>query len=107
MEALAIDLIIGFSVDYVVHISNHYVESAYSDKFRRLQDSLTHMGVSIISGAFTSLSSTIPLFFAVIVFFSKIAALMLATIIFSIFFSMFMMASLILVFWTSRPLRRS
>lgn len=35
-ESITIVILIGFSVDYVVHLANHYVESSYSDKFKRM-----------------------------------------------------------------------
>ena len=69
----------------------------YSDRFSKLQDSLAHMGISIISGAITSLSSTVPLFFALTILFSKIATLMLSTICFAIFFAMWTTTSIILI----------
>ena len=48
---------------YVVGISNYYTHSFFEDKVRRLQDSITHMGVSIVCGALTSLLCSVPLFF--------------------------------------------
>lgn len=94
IEAIAIVIIIGFSVDYVVHLANHYVESVYKDKFRRMQDSLTGVGISIVSGAITTLGSSLPLFFALIVFFNKFAILMLSTILFSLYSAMVIFVSI-------------
>lgn len=34
-ESITVVILIGFSVDYVVHLANHYVESSYDDKFTR------------------------------------------------------------------------
>lgn len=34
-ESITIVILIGFSVDYVVHLANHYVESSYTDKYKR------------------------------------------------------------------------
>jgi len=31
-ESIAVVVLIGFSVDYVVHLANHYVESAFTDR---------------------------------------------------------------------------
>ena len=33
-ESIAVVILIGFSVDYVVHLANHYVESVFPDKYR-------------------------------------------------------------------------
>mmetsp|Transcript_19326 Transcript_19326/g.1710 ORF Transcript_19326/g.1710 Transcript_19326/m.1710 type:complete len:86 (-) Transcript_19326:445-702(-) len=35
-ESITIVILIGLSVDFVVHLANHYVESVYPDKFRRI-----------------------------------------------------------------------
>lgn len=35
-ESITIVILIGFSVDYVVHLANHYVESSYDDKYTRM-----------------------------------------------------------------------
>mmetsp|Transcript_8260 Transcript_8260/g.36931 ORF Transcript_8260/g.36931 Transcript_8260/m.36931 type:complete len:908 (-) Transcript_8260:526-3249(-) len=37
-ESVAVVLIVGFSVDYVVHIANAYVESANTKRYRRTRD---------------------------------------------------------------------
>lgn len=34
-ESVAIVILIGLSVDYVVHLANHYVECTYEDRFRK------------------------------------------------------------------------
>lgn len=35
-ESIAIVILIGMSVDYVVHLANHYVESMFPDKHRKM-----------------------------------------------------------------------
>ena len=64
-EAIAIVILIGFSMDYVLHLAGAYVESKRDDRLGRMQDALTTMGISITAGAVTTLLSGIPLFFAV------------------------------------------
>lgn len=36
IESITIVILIGFSVDYVVHLANHYVESSFSEKYKRI-----------------------------------------------------------------------
>jgi hypothetical protein len=55
IESIAIVVLIGFSVDYVVHLANHYVESIYEDRYRKMQEALKIIGTSIVSGGITSL----------------------------------------------------
>lgn len=88
VESIAVVILIGFSVDYVVHLANHYVESVYIDRFRRMQDALGGIGISIVSGAITTLGCGFFLFFAQIVFFQKFAVLITTTICFSLFFAL-------------------
>jgi len=88
VEGIAVIIIIGFSVDYVVHLANHYVESTYEDRFSRIQDALTAMGISILSGSITTILSVICLAFAAIIFFNKFAVLVTSTILFALYFSM-------------------
>ena len=93
-EAVAVVIIVGFSVDYVVHLANHYVESVYIDRYRRMKDALTGIGISIFSGAITTIASSIFLFLATIKFFESFAILVLATILFSLLFSLVLFSSI-------------
>lgn len=88
IESIAIVILIGFSVDYAVHLANHYVESVYDDRFRRMQDALGGIGISIFSGAITTLGSGFFLFFAIVMFFQQFAILITSTILFSLMFSL-------------------
>lgn len=36
-ESIAVVILIGFSVDYVVHLANHYVESLSQEKHERMK----------------------------------------------------------------------
>ena len=69
VEAIAMVVLIGLSVDYVVHLAIHYVGSVYPDRKRRTDESLKHLGMSILSGGITTLGSGLFLFFTVMVFF--------------------------------------
>jgi len=88
IESVAIVILIGFSVDYAVHLANHYVESVFEDRFRRMEEALSSMGISIFSGAVTTIGSGLALFFATLLFFQKFAVLIVSTIMFSLFFSL-------------------
>lgn len=87
LESIAIVILIGFSVDYAVHLANHYVESVFEDRFRRMQDALSGIGISIVSGAITTIGSGLFLFLATVVFFTKFAFLICGTILFSLLYS--------------------
>lgn len=42
--------VVGFSVDYTVHLSDAYLESESAKRADRVKDMLTHMGPSVLSG---------------------------------------------------------
>lgn len=48
-------MVIGFSVDYVVHLAAHYVHSAEMKRFNRTTEAVGEMGISIFSGAMTTI----------------------------------------------------
>ena len=68
-ESIAMVIIIGFSVDYVVHLAAHYVHCSEFSRYNKATDSISAMGVSIFSGAMTTLGSGIFLFGGKIIFF--------------------------------------
>eukprot|EP00452_MALV-II_sp_L67-6_P000005 gene5-49_t len=61
-ESIAVVIVIGFSVDYVVHLAAHYVHSPFNSREERATESVTAMGVSIFSGAITTMGSGVFLF---------------------------------------------
>ena len=68
-ESVAMVIIIGFSVDYVVHLAAHYVHCQEYSRYKRATDSISTMGVSIFSGAMTTLGSGVFLYGGKIIFF--------------------------------------
>jgi len=87
-ECVSIVIIIGFSVDYVVHLANAYLESTRNDRAGRLSFALLTMGISVCSGAVTTFSAGFFLVFPEIVFFYKMGLLIMTTVFNSIFWAM-------------------
>ena len=54
-EAIASVIVIGFSVDYCVHLANAYIESGAADRETRTRIALTTMGISVTAGAVTTI----------------------------------------------------
>ena len=100
-EAIAIVILIGFSMDYVLHLAGAYVESKRDDRLDRIQDALTTMGISITAGAVTTLLSGIPLFFAVITFFTKFGFFIFFTICVSFLWAILFFSSVMSAFGPS------
>ena len=87
-ESIASVVIIGFSVDYVVHLAAHYVHSSAYERYGRTTESISSMGVSIFSGGITTLGSGIFLFGAKILFFKKFAVIITATVVLSLSYAL-------------------
>ena len=97
-ETLCIVILIGFSVDYVVHLGNHYVESERPTRKERTDEALTHIGGSILSGAVTTLGSVFFLFFAQMSVFQKFGFVFTVTILLSLVFSLLFFTALCYTF---------
>jgi len=94
-ESVAVVIVIGFSVDYVVHLGHSYLESNLQDREKRLTMALLTMGISVTSGAITTALSGIPLMFSVFIFFYKMGLLIFFICIFALSWSLlFFMAFL-------------
>ena len=81
-------LVVGLAVDYVVHLAEGYSRSSHNDRLGRLHDTLEEVGISVLSGACTTMGSSIFLLAAVILFFSQFGIFMFSTISLSILYSL-------------------
>ncbi|KAK7504971.1 hypothetical protein BaRGS_00003999 [Batillaria attramentaria] len=89
LESLNLSLVVGLAVDYVVHLAEGYHVSPAPDRITRVRDMLEHVGISILSGALTTLGAALFMFAAVIVFFLQFGIFIFATIGFSLFYALF------------------
>ncbi|PVD32342.1 hypothetical protein C0Q70_07775 [Pomacea canaliculata] len=88
LESLNLSLVVGLSVDYVVHLAEGYHSSTATNRLDRTRDMLDHVGISILSGAITTLGAAVFMCGAVILFFMQFGIFMFATIGFSLFFAL-------------------
>lgn len=98
LESLNMVLVVGLSVDYCVHLAEGYARSVSKRRKDKVYESLTQVGVSVISGAFTTLGSSLFLVFAQILFFVQFSTFMFCTIGFSIFFSLGLFVTMLATF---------
>jgi len=100
-EAIAGIVVLGYSVDYVMHLAHFYCEAR--DIFSRddkAKFAIYNMGATILAGALSTGGSGVILFFCFFAFFYKMAIVITVTIIYALLFSLgFMMALL----WTIGP----
>mmetsp|Transcript_4461 Transcript_4461/g.9667 ORF Transcript_4461/g.9667 Transcript_4461/m.9667 type:complete len:1035 (+) Transcript_4461:67-3171(+) len=102
-EAIAGVIVLGYSVDYVVHLAHIYCEAAshgHSTRDDRAKYAIQNMGTTIFAGAITTGGSGLVMFFCFFAFFFKMAVLITVTIMFAFFFSLGFMMSLL---WTVGP----
>jgi len=80
-ESLAMMILTGFAVDYVVHLAHAYMESSSASRLERTHDALRDLGVSVFWGALTSVVASAVLANLQLQFFSKFGTFFLLTIV--------------------------
>lgn len=93
-ESVGVVVCVGFAVDYVVHLASHYNHSKYKDRNNRIKEALRELGISILSGSITTIGATVTLYICTLVMFTKFATFVVATIFFSIIYSLGFFAAL-------------
>ncbi|XP_045187392.2 uncharacterized protein LOC123545146 [Mercenaria mercenaria] len=94
LESLNMCMVVGLTVDYVVHLAEGYTLSLHKDRFSRVRDMLDEMAVSVFFGAITTLGASMFMFIAQLSFFLQFGIFMFSTIGFSLFFAMGMFVTL-------------
>lgn len=89
LESLNLTLIVGLAVDYVVHLAEGYMALEDEDRITRVKYTLGHVGISVFSGACTTLGASIFMLAAQILFFSQFGIFIFTTIAFSILYALF------------------
>lgn len=72
-ESIAAVIVIGFAVDFTVHLAHMYVASAAQDRMGRVADAARKMGVTVVMGAVTTLGAGCFLLACTLTFFTKFA----------------------------------
>lgn len=95
LESLNLTLVVGLAVDYVVHLAEGYVTCSQASRQDRVKHTLSHVGISVLSGACTTLGAAIFMFAAKILFFFQFGIFIFCTIGFSLFFAFFFFVTLL------------
>lgn len=88
LESLNLTLVVGLSVDYVVHLAQGYVEANEGKRLARVQTTLSHVGISVLSGACSTLGASVFMFGAKILFFFQFGIFIFSTVGFSLLFAL-------------------
>jgi len=89
--------VVGFSVDYAVHICHAYVESKAESREEKTREALRKMGISILGGAITTFGTGAILFATTLVFFQRFAWVISATITFALMWAMVFLPALLIL----------
>nr|XP_023657533.1 protein dispatched homolog 3-like [Paramormyrops kingsleyae] len=108
VEAISLSILVGSSVDYCLHLvegfllagetgsqaANHHMDASELRQHHTML-AVDHVGVAIVSSAVTTVISTVPLFFCVIVPFAKFGQIVAINTAASILFTLTVSAALL------------
>jgi predicted RND superfamily exporter protein len=91
VESLMGNLVVGFSVDYTIHLGHMFVaagrEHDLQNSLDRFSFAIRKMGGTVVGGAVTTLGAGLFMLPCQLVFFYKLGLLMVTTIFFSLIYS--------------------
>jgi len=96
IEAISITVLVGLSVDYTLHIADSYGHSLKRTRYGRAREALTHIGLSVVGGALTTVASACMLLFCTIEIFSKFGLIITVNTGFSILLTLFLFCPLLM-----------
>jgi hypothetical protein len=98
LEALVLVMVIGLSVDYVVHMADAYLEAPADDRLGRTKFMLAKMGMAVVNGGITTLGAAGFMCCTYITFFQKFGIVILATVFQSLATSLFFFSAMMALF---------
>ncbi|CAE7748382.1 Disp1 [Symbiodinium pilosum] len=96
-EAIIYVMVIGLSVDYVIHLGDAYLECPDESREERVQFMVTKMGVSVISGAISSAGAAVFMTFCQSLFLIKFGIVICFVISVSVVTSLIFFSALLLI----------
>ena len=81
-------MVVGLSVDYVVHLAEAYISSESPRRSDRVHHMLESIGLSVISGAITTIGAATFMLFAKIQFLFQFGIFIISTVGISLLFSL-------------------
>eukprot|EP00930_Biecheleria_cincta_P060269 TRINITY_DN4594_c0_g1_i1.p1 TRINITY_DN4594_c0_g1~~TRINITY_DN4594_c0_g1_i1.p1 ORF type:complete len:1110 (+),score=153.76 TRINITY_DN4594_c0_g1_i1:154-3483(+) len=89
---------VGMSVDYTLHILHAYNESSLQTRYLRTKEAVSHMGVTVFSGAITTLLAAAPMFGCTMTFFNMFGTFIFLIILYSILLALLLLLPILLLF---------
>jgi hypothetical protein len=94
LEALVLVMVIGLSVDYVVHMADSYLEAPFETRLERTKYMMQKMGLAVLNGATTTICAALFMCATYITFFQKFGIVILVTVLQSLVTSMFFFSAM-------------
>jgi predicted RND superfamily exporter protein len=88
LESINVCFVAGLAVDYIVHVVEAFSMSECKTKQDRTKDALARIGVSVLSGAVTTLGASFFMFFSGILFLMQFGTFIFCTVGFSLMFAL-------------------
>merc|ERR1712159_718638 len=98
LEALVLVMVIGLSVDYVVHMADAYLEAPAEDRLERTKFMLVRMGLAVVNGGITTIGAAGFMCACYITFFEKFGIVILATVFQSLVTALFFFSTMMALF---------
>merc|ERR1719217_1866755 len=98
LEALVLVMVIGLSVDYVVHMADAYLEAPAEDRLERTRFMLVRMGLAVVNGGVTTIGAAGFMCACYITFFQKFGIVILATVFQSLVHALFFFSAMMALF---------
>eukprot|EP00927_Polykrikos_kofoidii_P021020 TRINITY_DN20048_c0_g1_i1.p1 TRINITY_DN20048_c0_g1~~TRINITY_DN20048_c0_g1_i1.p1 ORF type:complete len:1231 (+),score=141.58 TRINITY_DN20048_c0_g1_i1:471-3695(+) len=99
IESISATLLVGLSVDYLVHVGSAYLDEPEDvPRERRALNAIGHIGGSVIAGSATTVVSAISLCFGTISFFVAFGRFVIGIICLSLIFTLLSLASTLYLF---------
>merc|ERR1712118_104913 len=98
LEALVLVMVIGLSVDYVVHLADAYLEAPAEDRLERCKFMLVKMGLAVVNGGVTTIGAAGFMCACYITFFEKFGIVILAAVFQSVVTALFFFSAMMALF---------
>eukprot|EP01065_Artemidia_motanka_P029383 TRINITY_DN354_c0_g1_i5.p1 TRINITY_DN354_c0_g1~~TRINITY_DN354_c0_g1_i5.p1 ORF type:complete len:1381 (+),score=421.40 TRINITY_DN354_c0_g1_i5:88-4230(+) len=106
VESISMTILVGLSVDYVVHFAVHYGETTQEERKLKTLETCQGMGTTVLGGAATSAGASVMLVACWMQFFFKFGVFFLLTIGFSYLWAMFVFLPMLSVVGPEGPAHR-
>jgi len=97
LAAILIIMVIGMAIDYAVHMSHAYNEG-HGGRKEKCSEAIQGTGISVVSGALTTIGAAIPLLFCQFLFYYKMGWFIFFVAFWGVIYSFTMLLPLLMIF---------